>query len=170
MNLNAGGLRHTFTPEAPMVMAMSLNELCQYPESVRAIHTFKKGYEKSFQWLQKNITGNLYPDAVQYVRRAQGATVPDRVASEWVRSPLFISSQDELNLLFDESESTAMLGRTGAREHHEWHDERYCRCNHEWHRFCDNGRHNGQHRRRNHEGDDGRHHERHRVQLTFAAL
>lgn len=99
-----------------MVMAMSLNELCQYPESVRAIRAFQRNYEKAYKWLGSSITENLYPLAVQYVRRAPAQTVPDRVASEWVRSPLFISSQDELNLLFDEQESTIALGRSGAKE------------------------------------------------------
>jgi tetratricopeptide (TPR) repeat protein len=116
MSLQSGGLRHTYAPEAPMVMAMSLNELCQYPESVRAIRIFKKNYEKAFQWLQQNVGDSLYSQAIQYVRRAPGVTVPDRIASEWVRSPLFISSQDELNLLFDESEGTVALGHSGAIE------------------------------------------------------
>ena len=119
MTLQAGGLRHTFAPEAPMVMAMALNELCQYPESVRAINMFRKNYEKPYEWLQTGLTSsgnNLYPLAVKFVRKSPGFTVPDRVASEWVRSPLFLSSQDELNLLFDEKESTTALGKSGAKE------------------------------------------------------
>ncbi|MGK5084936.1 hypothetical protein WDW37_16735 [Bdellovibrionota bacterium FG-1] len=116
MNLQAGGLRHTFTPEAPMVMAMALNEICQYPESVRAIRSFKKHYEKPYAWLTSHSLDDLYPTAIQYVRHAPDFTAPDRVASEWVRSPLFISSQDELNLLFDEQEATLALGRSGALE------------------------------------------------------
>ena len=116
MNLQAGGLRHTFAPEAPMVMAMALNELCQYPESVRAIRSFQRNYEKAYKWLGANVNDNLYPKAVQFIRRAPGQEVPDRIASEWVRSPMFISSQDELNLLFEEQESTIALGRSGARE------------------------------------------------------
>lgn len=119
MTLQAGGLRHTFAPEAPMVMAMALNELCQYPESVRAIQLFRKNYEKSYQWLQTGLAANqsnLYGLAVKYVRKAPGFAVPDRVAGEWIRSPLFISSQEELNLLFDEKESTVALGKSGAKE------------------------------------------------------
>jgi hypothetical protein len=116
MTLQAGGLRHTYAPEAPMVMAMALNELCQYPESVRAIHVFRKNYEKAYEWLQKGISGNLYSLAIKYVRKTPNLPVPDRVASEWVRSPLFISSQEELNLLFDEKESTLALGKSGAKE------------------------------------------------------
>lgn len=116
MNLQAGGLRHTFAPEAPMVMAMGLNELCQYPESVRAIQTFRKYYEPSYKWLSswKNGEKDLYPLAVDFVKK-KGNT-PDRVASEWVRSPLFLSSQNQINLLFDEKESAIMLGRSGSKE------------------------------------------------------
>jgi hypothetical protein len=116
VTLQAGGLRHTFAPEAPMVMAMSLNELCQYPESVRAINVFRKNYEKPYQWLQTGISPNLYPLAVKFVKKTPGQVVPDRVASEWVQSPLFISSQDELNLLFEEKVSTLALGKSGANE------------------------------------------------------
>src|SRR5581483_11132653 len=121
MNLEAGGLRHTFAPEAGMVMAMALNELCQYPESVRAIQLLRKHYEQPYKWLsewaQAEVDGkrrNLYQLAVEFLKK-QGKT-PERVASEWVRSPLMIADQDEVNLLFDEREATAALGRSGVLE------------------------------------------------------
>lgn len=115
MNLEAGGLRHTFEPEAPMVMAMALNELCQYPESVRAIQLFRKNYEPSYRWLAAWTHGEpLYPLALDYLKK-RGKT-PDRIASEWVKSPLFISDQDEINLIFDEVENSTRLGRSGAQE------------------------------------------------------
>jgi len=119
MNLQAGGLRHTFAPEAPMVMAMALNEICQYPESVKAINIFRKNYEKPYDWLRANPSLNstsegYYPLAVQYLRKK--GTVPERIASEWVRSPLFISNQNEINLLFDEKDFTVKLSHSGAHE------------------------------------------------------
>lgn len=118
MNLQAGGMRHTFAPEAPMVMAMALNEICQYPESVRAVNVFRRHYEKPYRWLsdwqKAGGKGSLYSSAVSYLRK-QG-TVPDRVASEWVRSPIFISHQDEINLLFDERKTAVTLGRSGSSE------------------------------------------------------
>jgi hypothetical protein len=131
VNLQQGGLRKTFVPEAPMVMAMALNEICQYPESVRAVGTFRKYYEKPFRWLKRwDETPDaqkpaLYNLAVEHVRLAQSrlpaskqppAAVPEKVGSEWVRSPIFISHQDEINLIFDERESTAGLQRSGASE------------------------------------------------------
>jgi tetratricopeptide (TPR) repeat protein len=121
MNLEAGGLRHTFAPEAPMVMAMAMNELCQYPESVRAIRIFRKNYEASYKWLANWVSGSqadaskLYSTSVQFVQR-KPVTVPDRVASEWVRSPLFIADQDEINLLFDEKDAAPRLSKSAGSE------------------------------------------------------
>lgn len=118
MNLQAGGLRKTFAPEAPMVMSMAMNEICQYPDSLNAANIFRKNYEKSFKWLDqwriKGKSDNLYKLAVQFLRR-EGDT-PDRVASEWVRSPLFLASQDEINLLFDEKDSESGLNKWGSKE------------------------------------------------------
>lgn len=116
MNLSAGGMRRTYAPEAPMVMAMALNELCQYPESIRATQQFKRDYEHSYRWLNRwrQQRAPLYPQAVKFVKK-EGDT-PERIASEWVRSPLFIASQEEINLIFQEQESSAQLGKSGGRE------------------------------------------------------
>ena len=115
MSLRAGGLRHTFSPEAPMVMAMALNELCQFPESITTIQQFKRDYEKSYLWLSSHQdVSKLYPSAISFLKR-QG-DVPDRIGTEWVRSPLFISSQEEINLLFQENQANLKLGKTGAVE------------------------------------------------------
>ena len=116
MNLQAGGLRHTFAPEAPMVMAMALNELCQYPESIRAIDQFKKHYEKPYRWLAKwkSEQTDVYPMAVKFLKKE--LKVPDRVGTEWVRSPIFISHQDEINLIFKEKTASESLGKSGSAE------------------------------------------------------
>lgn len=118
MNLQAGGLRKTFAPEAPMVMAMAMNEICQYPESVNAANLFRKNYEQTFKWLEKwrseGQSQNLYKLAIQYLKK-QGDT-PPRIAGEWVRSPMFLSDQDEINLLFDERDSATSLQKWGSRE------------------------------------------------------
>ena len=120
-SLQSGGMRHTFAPEGPMVMAMALNELCQYPQSLRTINGFRKNYEKSYRWLnewnhqKKSAKANLYALALQYVRKEKNG-VPDRVASEWVRSPLFISNQEEVNLLFDEKKYSSDTGIRAIKE------------------------------------------------------
>ncbi len=116
MSMQAGGMRHTFAPEGPMVMAMALNEICQYPESVRAAAVFRKHYEDAFRWLARwkneGKTSNLYPLALDFLRKT-GKT-PVRVASEWVKSPLFIASQDEINLLNQEKGAIAAMGKSGG--------------------------------------------------------
>ncbi len=115
VNLEAGRMRSTFAPEGPMVMAMALNELCQYPESIAAINLFKKRYEKPYRWLSSwKKDEPLYPQAIAFLRRQ--SSVPDRIASEWVRSPLFISTQDEINILFSERSSTASLAKIAYSE------------------------------------------------------
>jgi hypothetical protein len=117
VSLQAGGLRHTFTPESNMVMAMALNEICQYPESVRAVRGFQKSYEPSHAWIKgefPKVAANLYPLAVGYIKKT--GTVPRAVASEWVRSPVFISSQGELNLLIDEKAASLSLSKAGSAQ------------------------------------------------------
>jgi hypothetical protein len=101
-----------------MDMSMALNEICQYPDSLNAANIFRKNYEKSFKWLDQwrnnGKKDNLYKLAVQFLKK-EGDT-PVRVASEWVRSPIFLSSQDEINLLFDEKDSAASLNKWGSKE------------------------------------------------------
>jgi tetratricopeptide (TPR) repeat protein len=118
MNLQAGGLKKTFSPEAPMVMAMAMNELCQFPDSIRAIHQFRKGYKSSYEWLDSWIKNpksiNLYREAIAYIRKQ--SKVPDRIASEWIRSPIFYSNQEEINLLFAEKRSGSEMVQMGSHE------------------------------------------------------
>ena len=118
INLQRGLMRKTFAPEAPMVMAMALNEICQYPNSVNAATIFRKNYEPVHKWLEEWKSGkhgsDLYRLAVQFLRK-QGTT-PERIAGEWVRSSVFISDQEEINLLVDERASAHSLDQWGSRE------------------------------------------------------
>jgi hypothetical protein len=120
MNLEAGGLRHTFAPEAQMVSAMAMNELCQYPDAVREISIYRKNYEKVYQWLQNwgalesDHSDKLYQQAVQFIHRK--GEVPDRIAGEWIRAPHFIASQDEINTLFDEKDALPKVAQSAATE------------------------------------------------------
>ncbi len=118
-SLQVGGLKRTFAPEALMVMAMALNELCQYPGSFEAIKIFKKSYESSFFWLQKwheeKEKPSLYGLAVDYIRKK--ADVPDRIASEWIRSPLFLETQGEMNLISDEKDAFENFPQAALREY-----------------------------------------------------
>ena len=121
MNLQQGGLKNTFTPEAPMVMAMALNEICQYPSSVAAVASFKRRYEKPFKWLDHwaqegadPSQSKLYKEAVRFLGKK--SDVPNAIGTEWVRSPLFISSQDEINLLFDTRGSAKQFSASANAE------------------------------------------------------
>src|SRR5205085_1350160 len=70
-------------------------------------------YGPSFDWLQSR-KGSLYKHAIDHIRK-QGS-VPQVIASEWVRSPTFLSSQGELNLLIDEKDLTTQLSKAGSVE------------------------------------------------------
>ena len=120
INLQSGGLRKTFMPEAPMVMAMALNELCQFPEAIKAVNIFKKHYKDSYFWLKQWKAGKvpggdqLYPMVLAFLKRQDVA--PEKVAGEWARSPLFIARQDEINLFFEEKRGTDKLGSSADTE------------------------------------------------------
>lgn len=119
MGLQSGGLRETFAPETLMVGAISFNELCQFPESLAMVNRFRKGYSKTFFWLKDHLPSGpkgkmpLYPIALAFLKGAGGTKdddmtsdvnakelPPNRVGSEWIRSPIFISKQESINHLF----------------------------------------------------------------------
>ena len=117
INLQSGIYRRTFTPEGPMIMAMSYNELCHYPDSLKAVEYFRKNYETPYLWLDKwqKTQGSLYEQAILFLKKDPKAkSIPDRVASEWIRSPLFIARQDEINLLIEENKKAMALGIQAA--------------------------------------------------------
>ncbi|HAR41252.1 MAG TPA: hypothetical protein DCS07_01245 [Bdellovibrionales bacterium] len=118
MNLQSGGLRRTFAPEAPMVMAMAMNELCQYQDSIRAIRLFQKNYEPIHRWLANwnEHPQPLYEQAIAHI--AKKAKAPDRIASEWIRSAVFISHQDEMNLMLDENDRASTITKSGSELQH----------------------------------------------------
>ena len=58
VNLQSGALRRVFAPEAVMVMSMALNEICQYPEALRAAGAFRRKYEPIYRWLESRTQGN----------------------------------------------------------------------------------------------------------------
>ncbi len=115
LGLQSGGLKQTFSPESLMVATIALNELCQFPESLQMVKTFKNNYQGVFFWLKEHLPKGvkakdpLYPIALSYLtafaaessaKNIVSTKVPNRVASEWIRSPLFISKQESINHLF----------------------------------------------------------------------
>jgi tetratricopeptide (TPR) repeat protein len=103
VNLRLGEMRGTFTPESLEVASMSLNELCQFQESLRTVKTLEHDYEPSYAWLKNKATSNsgpsLYTLAINYLKGNAG-DVPAKVAGEWIRAPLFLSGQSEIHRLF----------------------------------------------------------------------
>ncbi len=104
LSLQTGWLLNTYSPETLMVMAMSFNETCHYPEALRAMDLFKKQYAPVSQWLAKptSKTEDFYTLAVNSLRSKEGTeekveVIPFRITSEWVRSPAFLNRQSEIN-------------------------------------------------------------------------
>lgn len=118
LSLQRGGLRHSFAPESSMIMAMAMNELCQFPEALRALQVFRHRYGPSYLWLKSLSDGKfsktLYPTAVQYLRDQRN--IPAALGAEWTRSPFFLAHQDEINLVYAESRATPALLRSNIDE------------------------------------------------------
>lgn len=113
-NLQKSYLRGVFSPESPLVMAIALNELCQYPLAIQSVNYFRKRYNKTYQWLYNwklQVKQGKAPDLYRVlVDHLQGKNkIPDTVAGEWARSPLFIAAQEEINLIRDEQDLTPKL-------------------------------------------------------------
>jgi tetratricopeptide (TPR) repeat protein len=125
-NLMLGELKDTFNPAAPVIAAISYFENCQYDDARRAVDLFKQRYGRNYQWLytwyQRHSKQpiSLYPLLAKYVEKKKG--VPRAIASEWLRSPVFISQQQEVNLTLDEREKIPEL--LAALEAHPAYDRR----------------------------------------------
>lgn len=114
-NLLAGGVRRTFNPDAPLVMAISQFETCNYPDALKSVRYFSRQYIDSFQWLyrwkQNPKKLDLYQEVLSFLNarpglngRADVSKAPSKVGAEWIRSPVFMANQQEINLLLDEKE------------------------------------------------------------------
>lgn len=124
-SLQTGALRRVFTPESPMVMAMALNEICQFPEALKAAQIFRRRYESSYRWLEKwSQAGspegrlNLWQEAIRFIQR-QPTGVPEAVASEWIRSPLFLSRQDEMSQIAKQKPRYVEFSKQGIKKQRE---------------------------------------------------
>ena len=103
------GENKLFSPEAFSVAAISYNEHCNCPESVETIRLFRKAYGRTFRYLSDLKAGkngdikNIYKLIPGFLKGKSG--IPDKVGTEWIRSPIFIANQDEINLLYDEKQA-----------------------------------------------------------------
>jgi tetratricopeptide (TPR) repeat protein len=120
----SGNEKSSFAPEAPLVMSMALNELCQYPDSLAASRRYKSDYADSIRWLSawfarpEASRPSLYSLAVEALRAPGRSPVPARVASEWLRTPAFGADQQEISRLFAEPAQAARFFGEGDRELH----------------------------------------------------
>jgi tetratricopeptide (TPR) repeat protein len=115
MQLRAGSLHNTFSPEPLMVAAMALNELCLYPDSVRMMRSFVNDYGKSFEWLTAHPNApDLYSEVLKVLKKQ--STVPAKVATEWLKNPAFLTRQMELNQLIESPKRLADIQKKAALE------------------------------------------------------
>lgn len=109
LNLVSGRLRNVFSPNAYLILAMSLLETCNYKESLEVIQLFRKEYgqvyRKLYDWYGQDRSGGVdfYSLALSGLQGKR--PLPKRILAEWVRSPIFIGKQKELNLYRDEAVS-----------------------------------------------------------------
>ncbi|MGE0616509.1 MAG: hypothetical protein AB7P04_12815, partial [Bacteriovoracia bacterium] len=122
MNLQSGGFRNTFTPEGAIILAMAFNELCQYPSSLRALKYFHRSYKPAYVWLKKwldrkksGANQNLHALLLEHIEKGKSST-PTAVASEWLQSSVFLSHQQEVNLLHDEKAGMEKVFKMHAEE------------------------------------------------------
>jgi hypothetical protein len=57
LQLQRGLMNRAFAPEAPMVLAMALNEACHFPAALKAIQRFKHRWEPIYTWMSHNLPG-----------------------------------------------------------------------------------------------------------------
>lgn len=116
-NLISGNLAQAFSAEGISVMAMAFNELCQFPRAIQAINILRSKYQPSYQWLQSKQSKSAgYRQVIEYIQGNPNIKVPDEVGTEWIRSPLFLSNQKELNLTYQEVRTLKKVNRTIVRD------------------------------------------------------
>lgn len=93
LQLQKGLLSRTFAPEAPMVLAMALNESCHYPAALKTVQRFKKKWESPSQWLEAE-TSHPQPllPRVRLLMKGQ-KSMPVTLGWELIRSPAYLSSE-----------------------------------------------------------------------------
>lgn len=115
MSLNSGGMRRAFAPEGPMVLAIGLNELCHYPEAIRATQVFKQKYQKIHEWLVDHEKQAPYPLVVAFLKKS-GEKIPAPIVNEWLRSPAFLTRQEDINLTLAEPARAEKASEAAANE------------------------------------------------------
>lgn len=96
--LRIGALKPVFAPEPYLASAVATMKLCLYPETTNIVTMYKQDYRKAFDWLNRNQDhDNLYGEIILSLSGRSKA--PLKVSLEWVRSPLFLTRQSDINQL-----------------------------------------------------------------------
>lgn len=116
-NLVVGGLSKVFAPEGYETLSIALLETCNYSASLQTLQWFRRAYENSFRYLAslqaKGDSVDLYQLATKYLTAK--TDVPDRVATDWLGDPVFLSNQAEINAQIDDETALKHL-RHSVRE------------------------------------------------------
>ncbi len=101
-NLLVGPLHQTFQPDAFLIVAIAMNETCDYPRAMETIRTYKHAYGKTHAWLinWEKEKLKIYSQVINFLRSE--SDVPLRIGLEWARNPIFLSHQNEINELLRE--------------------------------------------------------------------
>jgi tetratricopeptide (TPR) repeat protein len=114
LSYRLGALRDLFAPEADTILTISYYENCRYKQALESLQHFKKKYKVAYHTLyewyyqHKKAPIDYYKKVVSYIKGNKSA-VPRSITLEWIRSPRFISQQDEVNVLFDEKDKATLL-------------------------------------------------------------
>ncbi len=104
LSLQSSAFKGEFIPDAALVLAIAFNELCHYPAALQAVQNFKTRYAQDFEWLQTQGQGGGGPSLYSLaITRTEGkASAPETLVRQWMRMPAFMTSQREINALFEE--------------------------------------------------------------------
>jgi hypothetical protein len=103
-SLQTGLMAKTFNPEAPVVGAIALVELCHYPDALRQLKHLQKSYLSTYKWLYAWASNNppqnhtLYDQLLDDLSKKKTG-IPSKVSAEWIRSSVYLAAQKELNLV-----------------------------------------------------------------------
>ncbi len=103
-SLQTGLMAKTFNPEAPVVGAIALVELCHYPDALRQLRHLQKSYLSTYKWLYAWASNNppqsqtLYDQLLDVLSKKKTG-IPSKVSAEWIRSTVYLAAQKELNLV-----------------------------------------------------------------------
>ena len=113
-NFRVGALKDDFAPDAIIILAISLYENCHYQDALDNLKIFNRKYNRTYRQLydwyyqQRTTPIDYYSILLNYIAK-KAPNVPKNLALEWLRSPRFVSQQDEINLLFDEGHAANQL-------------------------------------------------------------